>query len=316
MSRPSWIRVTVACVAVLASLAQAQSERPFSVPLQDLKRWSAHVTVEVDAKITGHSKVHDEAKDCEMHLGAQVKGYRGKPEGWVVEPMNLCLESMPQKGIETRKDWESLGDSLKGASVRLDGVVRLWPEHLEANPKDIDSNPAHATELHPLTKITRSGGSKLDFSSFIYPPGKLVGVKAKTAAAMLEETVVQVKEHDGTVDIDFKSIPFIGNFAQVDLSITPSTITEIEGSYAMEGFASADGKPPKAVRLVTVAGSQVNHAISKIKKNREKAVDFEALVLFSLNPVTLYEAAAKSDGNAIEVSTPIQLIIYGPIDTE
>lgn len=310
------IPVVFIAVLTISSAAQAQSQRPFSVPLQDLKRWSEHVVVELDAKITGHSHVHAEAQDCEMHLGAMVKGYRGVPDGWVVEPMNLCLESMPEKGIENRRDWESLGDSLTGASVHLAGVVRLWPEHLKANFADVSSNPAHATELHPLTKITRSGGSKLDCSALIYPPGELIGVKPKTAAAMLAETAVHVTEHDGIVDIDFDSVPFIGNFAQVELLITASSITQVEGSYVMAGTASADDKAPQPVRLVTVAGSPVNRTMAEIKKNSKRPVKFDALVLFNLNPVALLEAATTSHGSAVEVATPIQLIVYGPIDAE
>jgi hypothetical protein len=110
----------------------------------------------------------------------------------------------------------------------------------------------------------------------------LIGVKPKTAAAMLAETAVHVTEHDGIVDIDFESVPFIGNFAQVELLITASSITQVEGSYVMAGTASADDKAPQPVRLVTVAGSPVNRTMAEIKKNSKRPVKFDALVLFSL----------------------------------
>jgi hypothetical protein len=140
----------------------------------------------------------------------------------------------------------------------------------------------------------------------------LVGAKPNTAA-----DVVRVREHSGIVEIKFASIPFIGNFAQVKLTIDPGTINGVEGSHSMDGEASTNGEPAKAaVRLITIVGSRVNRAIGKQKGSSEQSVSFEALVLFSLNPIPLLTAAQNSHGDWTLVQKPIQLIIFGPIETE
>jgi len=303
-------------VFAFATCLHAQSERVFSVPLQDLKMWSEHVVVSMTARITGHSRVHAERSDCEMHMGASVSAFSGQPAGWVLEPMNLCLELMPQTGIRTKADWETLGDDLVGKIIRVTGVPRVWPEHLKVNPKDAGSNPAHATELHPLMTLVRPDGDTLDFSSFVYAPSEFVGVKPKTAAGMLKETSVHVTKKNGMVEIDFESVPFLGNFAQVELSVIRNSITEVEGSHVMDGTAAVGSEQPVAVRLVTVAGSDIDDTIAKIKKGKKKIVSFDALVLFSLNPAALFEAAQQSHGNLVEVDTPIQLIVFGPVGGE
>lgn len=68
----------------------AQGDKEFSIPLTNLKEWSEKIVVSMPATISGHSKVHNLASDCEMHFGAEVNGYKGKPAGFVLEPMNLC----------------------------------------------------------------------------------------------------------------------------------------------------------------------------------------------------------------------------------
>ncbi len=95
-----------------------------------------------------------------------------------------------------------------------------------------------------------------------------------------------------------------------------NSITEVEGSHVMDGTAAVGSEQPVAVRLVTVAGSDIDDTIAKIKKGKKKIVSFDALVLFSLNPAALFEAAQQSHGNLVEVDTPIQLIVFGPVGGE
>ncbi len=299
---------------VLAALSfalpiNAQIDRPFSVPLGDLKNWSESVTVSMHVKITGHSQVHLLKKDCEMHFGAKVAAYKGIPAGWVLEPMNLCLEHMPARKIKTKADWEALGDTLNGKTVKVTGVPRIWPEHLEDQGP---SNPAHATELHPLASLTLSNGNPYDFTKFIYAPDGLDGIKPTTAKKQLTDTSVTVREENGIVKVSFSSLPMIGNFAILDVTIERDTIAEASGGHMMEGEANPQTGPAIPVRLVTVSGSTADDLIAKIKKGNKKTISFEALVLFSLNPAALFKAAMQSSGSEVEVSNPIQLIVYGP----
>jgi len=157
--------------------ASSQKDRLFSIPLEDLRTWSRKVIVPLNVEVSGHSKVHKVEADCEMHFGAKASGYDGDPDGWVLEPMNLCLESFPGKSGHSNKDWEDFGDSLKGARVRVEGIPRIWPEHLIGGGP---SNPNHAVELHPLVKLQR-GNHVYDFTSFVYAPDGFPGGLFKAA---------------------------------------------------------------------------------------------------------------------------------------
>lgn len=309
MLKRIWLH-TIGFVILGSCSAQGQSERVFSVPLDDLKTWSEKVVIPVKAKITGHSSVHGVASDCEMHMGATLVGYKGDPVGWVLEPMNLCLEVMPDQEIKKTSDWEVLGDTLVGKTVDASGVPRIWPEHLKVDPRHKDSNPAHATEVHPLVTLS-SGPKSFDFGPFVFAPEGFSGIKPRTAQAILTTTRVHVREQSGMVEITFESSQ-IGNFAELQVTVDRDSIKDIDGSHAMDGTAVAASEEPSDVHLITVTGSAVNDTIASAKKGKKKHVTFDSLVLFSLNPETLFAAAKNSHGKEVEVETPIQLIVYGP----
>src|SRR5258708_17172409 len=104
------------------------AQKPFTIPLADLEKWSSAVVTQVEAQIDGHSKVHPVANDCEMHFGATITGFHGEPAGFVLEPMNLCIEPFPGKSSPVNRDWERYGDSLVGTTVQAEGIIRIWPE--------------------------------------------------------------------------------------------------------------------------------------------------------------------------------------------
>src|SRR5215813_5174819 len=147
-------------------------DRIFSIPVEVLKNWSENIVISMDAKITGHSGVHSLQSDCEMHFGGQSDSFQGIPPGLVLEPANLCVQPFFGKTKLVRKDWLTFGESLVGATVKVRGVPRIWPEHLIG--KESDSNPHHAVEIHPLTVLKR-GTLERDFSSFIFDPEEYEG---------------------------------------------------------------------------------------------------------------------------------------------
>jgi hypothetical protein len=57
-------------------------------------------------------------------------------------------------------------------------------------------------------------------------------------------------------------------------------------------------------------------AIAKLIQKGKTSAQFDFLVLFSLDPVALYDAATQSTGEPVEVKEPLQLIIYGEAQTE
>jgi len=302
----------VLIAAFSVSVALAQGDRVFSVPLHHLKTWSEKVIVPLNVEITGNSKVHKVEADCEMHFGAKAPAYDGDPPGLVLEPMNLCITPFPGKSTQSNKDWENFGKSLKGAKVRAEGVPRIWPEHLVGGG---DSNPNHALELHPMTQLQR-GNQVFDFTSYIYvPAGFEGGVGHETARRILSDTEVSVTEKDGMVDINFDS-GRIGNFTTLQISVTSESIVEVDGSHRMNGQVNLGRKQKVPVRLVTVAGTKINKTIAQLKGEKGRKATFDALVLFSLSPEALYKAAQESHGQEVSVQDPLQLIVYGQPDSE
>jgi len=290
-----------------------QSDRTFSVPLDNLKAWSDQVVVSMNFDILGNSKVHPVANDCEMHFGANAPGFRGEPTGFVLEPMNLCVEPFPGKAEQSNKDWEDFGRNLKGARVRVDGVPRIWPEHLIGGS---DSNPDHAVEIHPVTRLQR-GSQVTEFASFIFAPnGFPGGVGEATARKILSETEVFVTENDGLVEINFQA-GRIGNFTTLQISFNTDDIENVNGSHRINGQAVLGRNEHTQVRLVTVAGSDINQALDKLKNSRRnRRISLDALVLFSLSPEALFKAAKASHGRQVSVENPLQLIVFGQPEEE
>ena len=299
--------------SVRAAAVRKVKPKEFSVPITNLRAWAAAVVVTLDGvQIGGHSGVHNIDNDCEMHLGAHAPGaFAGDPDGLVLEPMNACVQPFPGKTEQKNSDWTQFGDQITDTSVTAAGVPRIWPEHLAGGAP---SNPDHAVELHPLTVIT-AGGKTFDFSKNIFAGDYHGGVGEATALSIVKNTSVTVSLNGANADISFTS-GTIGNFTVLDVSIDATTISgDGAGSFRMDGEVAVDDSTTVPVSLVTVKGSPINDQMPKIKA-RGKPVNMEALILFSLSPKALLDAANKSTGDPVEVERPLQLIVYGTPDTQ
>jgi len=295
--------------------AHAAGAKSFSVPINNLRDWAGSVVVSLDGvKIEGHSNVHKMDADCEMHLGSHTPAFHGSPDGLVLEPMNACVEPFPGKLSQSDADWTSWGEDLvrKGLAVSVSGVPRIWPEHLVGGGA---SNPDHAVELHPLTGLV-SGGTNLDFAPNVFAGDFRGGLQTTTALNIVKNTTVTVTNNGGSVDISF-SAGTIGNFTVLNITIDQSSIAgDGGGSFRMNGEVLVDNSTKVQVRIVTAKGSLINKDMPTIKSGPPANASMEALVLFSLSPESLLDAANKSHGDAIAVERPIQLILYGPPNSQ
>jgi hypothetical protein len=295
--------------------ARTSAAREFSIPLSNLKEWARTVVVSMDrVKIDDHSDVHPQNSDCEMHLGSHTPDFAGTPDGLVLEPMNACREPLPGNKVHKDSDWTDFGDKLKGTKVSVSGVARIWPEHLNGGKP---SDPDHAVELHPLTSLTESDGTSLDFSPIVFPGSFSGGLSEQTAQKLIGRVSVTVTLNGKSVDIGFRAGASIGNFTTLEVTIDPATIAgDGAGSFRMDGEVEDDQGNAVAVSIVTVSGSPINDQISQIKAKNKKPFPMDALVLLSLNPQSLLDAASKSNGAEVEVEKPIQLILYGQAGEE
>jgi len=305
--------------ASTAAAARTTRGRPaaakeFSVPLTNLQSWAHTVLVTLNSvDVQARSKVHKLEDDCEMHFGAHTGAFQGSPDGLVLEPMNVCVQPFPGKTEQKDADWNAFGDQVVGASISATGVPRIWPEHLDGGS---GSNPDHAVELHPLIAVTLAGKT-FDFAPNVFAGEYQGGVGETTALAIAQRTTVSVTRNAGSVDIAFRG-GRIGNFTRLQLTIDrPSIEGDGAGSFRMNGDVIVDETTTVPVRLVTVKGTRINDVVSKMRSGTRNTLDLEALVLFSLSPESLLDAATKSNnGRAVVVDRPLQLILYGTPDDQ
>ena len=296
--------------ADIVTARRAASAKEFSISLGNLGDWANAVVVTLDAvTVEGHGPVHDVNADCEIHFGAHATSFQGEPDGLVLEPMNACIEQFPGKSEFNKADWTAFGDRIKGLIVTVSGVPRIWPEHLTGGGGS--SNPNHAVELHPLTSLV-SAGQTFDFAANVFAPEGLDGIQEQTALNIVRQTTVTVRKNGDSVELSF-SAGRIGNFAVLDLAIDRTSIaSDGAGSFRMNGEVAVDNSTTVPVRIVTARGSPINGDMPRIRSSRRAKVSMTALVLFSLSPESLLEAANRSNGSEVAVDRPIQLILYGP----
>lgn len=289
--------------------AKAVAAKEFSIPISNLREWANSVVVNVNGvHIEGHSKVHAIDSDCEVHLGGHSPSFQGDPDGLVLEPMNACVAPFPGKTEQNNADWIAFTNQITGTVVTVSGVPRIWPEHLVGGNEP--SNPNHAVEIHPLTTVVAAGQS-FDFAPNIFAGDYTGGVGEPTALKIAQSTSVSVTRSGDSAEISF-SAGTIGNFTVLDIVINKNSITsDGAGSFRMDGDVVIDNSNKAPVHIVTVKGSPINAEMEKIKKKTRKNISMTALVLFSLSPEALLDAATKSQGTAVAVDTPIQLILYG-----
>jgi hypothetical protein len=293
---------TPSAPAVAALRTARAAPKEFTVPLDSLRSWAKTVIVTLDnVNVEGNSAVHALADDCEIHLGAHTPAFQGNPNGLVMEPMNACVQD-PPTGFDS---WTAFAIEFKGKAISASGVPRIWPEHLNGGSA---SNPDHAVELHPLTAIVESGVT-FDLAANIFA-GAYQG-KANNQG-IVSRVSVDVTTNGQDVNISFQGGQ-IGNFTTLDLLIDRSSITaDSDGSFRMNGEVAIDDSTTVPVRIVTAKGSPINDSMPEIKKRAGPTETMTgALVLYSLSPEALLDAANASHGDAVTVDRPIQLILYG-----
>lgn len=290
--------------------AKGAAAKEFSIPISNLTDWANTVVVTInDVTIEGNSKVHAMASDCEIHYGGHSPNFQGDPDGLVLEPMNACVAPFPGKTEQSNADWIAFSNQIKNTSVTVAGVPRIWPEHLSGGNEP--SNPNHAVEIHPLTSVT-AGGANFDFAPNVFAGDYTGGVGEATALKIAQNTTVSVTRAGDSAEISFRA-GTVGNFTVLDLVIDKNSIkSDGAGSFRMDGEVIVDEETSAPVNIVTAKGSPINDEIEKIKGRRRRNVSMNALVLFSLSPKALLDAAGKSQGEPVAVEKPLQLILYGP----
>ena len=307
------LRHSIALLFLYSTVALS-ADRTFSVPYDDLKVWTQSIVINLkEVTVLGSSGVHRAESDCEMHFGASVKGYAGDPVGWVLEPMNVCVVPFFGKSKQANSDWIAFGASLKNKTIGVDGVPRIWPEHLIG--KDSPSNPNHAMEIHPVTRMT-VGNKLYDFTKFIFAPeGFQGGLSQTTAVKILTSLEVNVTRNGNEVEIEFDA-GRIGNFTVFDLRIRRDKIESRDDGQRIIAEVVLEDKKALPVKIVTIKGTEIHTQLERFRTGRRASTRLDGLVLFSLDPAALADAARAGGGETTIVEKPLQLILYGVAENE
>jgi hypothetical protein len=242
-----------------------------------------------------------------MHFGGTIEGYSGVAAGWVFEPMNVCVQPFFGEDEQNNRDWVRFGDSIVQLHrVNIIGVPRIWTEHISG--EETDSNPNHAVEIHPITRLN-DGAQERNFVPFIFAPEGFGGISENTEESILDSTTVSARRSGALVRITMKTGGLIGNFADLDVTISATTVKAFTGGHRTDGEAEIEGGGSFPVSMVSVSGTDIDSRIVQVSSVGGEE-HFEVLALFSLSPVALLDAA-QSGG---KVQHPIQLILYGETD--
>jgi hypothetical protein len=225
-----------------------------------------------DVKLGGHSKVHPIASDCEMHVAAELQSQTfGAPSGLVIEPPNLCtIAPDGSEGGETDA-WLAVFDDLKGQSCKVSGFPRIFTEHVTGGQGE--SNPDHVFELHPAVSIA-CNGNQMSFASFIKIFPGMRKISPKTTNSCLTERRLEVKfDNEGNRYLFHESGGTCGNFAQIGVEgILPGTVRAPKGGHTAIARITTDGDHVAALKLYTIAGSDIDLWLAAAASNPNLAV--------------------------------------------
>jgi hypothetical protein len=298
---------------VIWSDGHAQGRGPFSIPYRDLAKWSKQIIIGMPHfHLDTCSQIHRVSEDCEIHLVGTSDDFSGVPDTLVLEPMNSCSKVLFDTSKYHAPDWNTIFQELERNYVSVEGVPRIWPEHLANSGKP--TSPCHAFELHPLTRLQKGGDIPIEFADLISYPGHIETSNSVLIPSILGRTTVDVAARGDQVLILFHGN--ILNFAELTLRFRTEDIVSDPDSkgHRIEGEVLSDSA--YQIHMISVAGSSIDSMLDRLGHDSSQTVTLSALVLFSLWPKALLDAADKStndDGEWISAQHPLQLILYGEV---
>src|SRR5436309_1991757 len=186
--------------------------------------------------------------------------------------MNVCVKPFFNKPKKSNSDWTGFGNTLVNKKVSVQGVPRIWPEHLVG--EESSSNPNHAVELHPLTQI-KSGSKTFEFTKFIFAPeGFRGGLSETTAEKILKDLAVTVTRNGNEVEVEFAA-GRIGNFTVLDLRISRDKIESRQEGHRIDAEVVKHDGATVPVTLVTVKGSDIHTQLDRFRTGRRATTRLE-----------------------------------------
>jgi hypothetical protein len=313
--------VSLLLTLVAPSLTLAAADFIATIPKEALDALANSALVEVRAVGGPGGPLHPagptSSNDCEFHFvitPADAK-WTTSPKPWVAEPPNVCLydrdgappdiDDLRDRWKALKPKWKSYAEMLKDKDVVVEGVPRLWFEHMgEDGPP---SSPGHALEIHPVTKITL-GASTTDFTSFLHDIPNNPGISENTIFNTLKRSKVTIEAVTAAaVRVGFEKHSNLGNFARVRVRVDLASLKPVAGGHRANATTRANGETFR-VSVLSVVGTATHRRIQKAKDDGQATTTISVLALFSLSPAAIKAAAANGPGT---VTQPFQFILFG-----
>ncbi len=321
-------RAVLTLLAVLAAVpALASEDYDFWISEAALKAiHDNHSTVfGFEATFGGRSKVHKLGSDCEMHVATKPVTRMTAPEKWIIEPPYLCENAAPQG------KWEDFFDAniLNSAEPCLvEGFPRILDEHLHG--EESPSNPHHAFELHPLTRIT-CGATVVDFVPFLGFSQGMSQIKDASAAKCFEMKV-WVRRNTGQHRYEFQvdRPPNCGNFFAYEMSIFSEWIRSVDHLDAAKGHSAlARVKPAGSsknvtLKIYTLPGTAEDQQLATWQQDWENNQEephhgayFHGLT--TIDHFSVWKTVTNSQGQKLavsdwkEVKFPLAMVVFGAV---
>ncbi len=256
---------------------------------------SAVIEIQAEGGPAGplHQAGPTSSNDCEFHFvitPADGK-WRTAPTAWVAEPPNVCLydqdgnppdiDDLRERFKVLKPKWKNYAAMLKGKDVVVEGVPRVWFEHMgEDGPP---SSPGHAFEIHPATKIT-VGGTAMSFANFIHDIPNNPGISENTVFNTLKRSKVTIENVTAqAVHVGFEKHSNLGNFARLQIRIDLASLTAVAGGHRARATVRANGEVFRVAAL-SIGGTKADERIRRAKESGQKTTTLRVLALFSLDP--------------------------------
>jgi hypothetical protein len=331
-------RQALALSLLLSTSLLAQShESRFELAKTFLTDWAHHPVRDVavnlhcddqNSRVAG--PVHNQASDCELHIGAILADPSISDfQGVVLEPPNVC--------VETGKNWRSFINTFTNRDCVGRGFVRVWPEHLTSGSGC--SNPNHFMEVHPLQTLVCGDDEVLDFTSKLRVIEGL-GYKPVATVRLMMDLKLWVCQgcpgapsESGIQPLSFDycfgsgcTRPAASNFARFKVRVIRGTIRPEQGR-TLEGFATviarvlpvglngqASGSQYNLLKLYALQGSEFYDKLLAMLGGTGNVPTLDVKGIFTVDPFSVLKVIEREEfpsGEWVSVPFPVALVVFG-----
>lgn len=296
-----WLVCFVVLIALFWASSAKAAELRIRKELVAKQTDRALITVRGRFDHVKHS-VNSLEKDCDLHAPVRTKEIMVAVVG---EFMNAC---------STDLDPEEVRGRTSSADAEIEGVFRIWFEHPGKKDEVLseeegvsaytDSNPPHAVEIHPITRV--GNREFYDTVRAIEKDGKQYKAKGPGQLRTLLKRKVTVQEYDGQDGEPYISIDSgccLPNYFRLKAIAKSAPKPTEDGNLVVVDILEGQKVVAKGIRVFSIEKTEADTAFKKLKKNSR----FSFWGITRIDGATLLEAIDEHGGNSINI--PVEFVL-------